>query len=550
MIQHLQPVTPPANREVPRETSPREPMLTGARLVLWKQLQMEKKLERELQEHSQKQWDQDTQRFLDSLQPRGQHPPSASVASQPVKVLPLLSVPPASEDVVYDVPSHTEYSSDYSSGDDAPMNNPQAIKLIETDSIVDGDILPSDATPGTEALPSTSHQDQGVAVVEEGVEEDGKWIHGASPFYAALVKKIIVGQGYALEPSAYPVVSLCSDNDKPVTQTYRLPPNPYILGRLEQYRQQVIEDTSSKPANKAFPRPPISLERVAELGDPVSQKQVSSSVSRAVRKVPQPPDVWNYILADHVDNSKPIHPTIKLEKAQARQMELSVIWALKGANYVDHFTMYQKQLADKVKDKILGLQKWASNTDVPDNVQSVIASILSGVQETRQVMDESQDIFKSIVNSLIFQKGVLEFSRRDNLDYLISRLVTDHTRTQLRNSQFSTRHCYDPDLCSKARKEYTENKNLRELRGKRQNNQQHNNHNNKNTGGSFNNNSTGFYRPRPYPGRRQHKKPPPPQQRDGTPPPQHDRNRQQHHRGGGARGGGRGAQGGRFKGKN
>ena len=133
-------------------------------------------------------------------------------------------------------------------------------------------------------------------------------------------------------------------------------------------------------------------------------------------------------------------------------MELSVIWALKGANYVDHFSMYQKQMADKVKDKILGLQKWASNTEVPENVQSVIASILSGVQETRQVMDESQDIFKSIVNSLIFQKGVLEFSRRDNLDYMISRLVTDHTRNQLRNSQFSTRFCYDPDLCSKARK--------------------------------------------------------------------------------------------------
>ena len=78
-------------------------------------------------------------------------------------------------------------------------------------------------------------------------------------------------------------------------------------------------------------------------------------------------------------------------------MELSVIWALKGANYVDHFTMFQKQLTDKVKDKILGLQKWASNTEVPENVQSVIASILSGVQENRQVMDESQDIFKSIV---------------------------------------------------------------------------------------------------------------------------------------------------------
>ena len=148
---------------------------------------------------------------------------------------------------------------------EAPINNPQAIRLIETDSVIDGGILPSDATPGTEAPPPASHQYQGVAVLEEGVEEDGKWIHGASPFYSSLVKKIIVGQGYSLEPPAYPVVSLCSDNDKPITQTYCLPPNPYILGRLEQYRQQVIEDTSSKPANKAFPRPPISLERVAEL---------------------------------------------------------------------------------------------------------------------------------------------------------------------------------------------------------------------------------------------------------------------------------------------
>ena len=152
-----------------------------------------------------------------------------------------------------------------------------------------------------------------------------------------------------------------------------------------------------------------------------------------------------------------------------------------------------KHLADKLRDKVLGLQSWAANTESPEKVQSVISAILAGVQENRQVLDESQDIFKSIVNALVFQKGVLEFSRRDSLDYFISRLVTEHTRNQLRNSQFSNRYCYDPDLCSKARKEYVDNKNLREMRGRRQNNFQ-----GKNKGSNNNNNNSGFYKPKPY----------------------------------------------------
>ena len=338
------------------------------------------------------------------------------------------------------------------------------------------------------------------------------------------------------------MVSLCSDNEKPVPQIFRLPPNPYILGRLEQYRQQVIDDTSSKPASKHFPRPPISLERVAELGDLVSQKAVSSSVSRAIRKVPQPPDVWNYMLAEHIDATKQVHPTIKLEKSQARQMELSVIWALKGANYVDHFTMFQKQMADKLKDKVLGLQSWAANTESPEKVQSVISAILAGVQENRQVLDESQDIFKSIVNALVFQKGVLEFSRRDSLDYFISRLVTEHTRNQLCNSKFSNRYCYDPDLCSKARKEYVDNKNLREMRGRRQNFQ------GKNKGA--NNNNSGFYKPKPYTRpfpKRNAQQAQQQQQVDRAPAAPHQHRGKQQNSRGGHRGGGRGGSSGAYQ---
>ena len=529
-------------------------MLTGARLQLWQQLQQEKQLQQSLNTDS---WDQDTQNFIDSLNRQPSHL-STTRAREPNSVtVPVPQPSPqrspmidntldTNEFVLSDAPSHTGYSSEDSGEEDMLFNNPDAIRLPETDSIVDGDLLPSDATPGTSTVPPSTLPAQESMSLEE-VEEDGKWVHGASPFYSSLVKKIIVNQGYSLEPSAYPVVSLCSDNEKPVSQTYRLPSNPYILGRLEQYRQQVIDDTSSKPSTKHFPRPPVSLERVAELGDPVSQKSVSSSVSRAIRKVPQPPDVWNYMLADHIDTTKQVHPVIKLEKAQARQMELSVIWALKGANYVDHFTMYQKQMVDKLKDKVLGLQSWAANTESPEKVQSVISAILAGVQENRQVLDESQDIFKSIVNALVFQKGVLEFSRRDSLDYFISRLVTEHTRNQLRNSQFSNRHCYDPDLCAKARKEYVDNKNLREIRGRRQNQS----FQGKNKGSNNNNNNSGFYKPKPY--TRSFPKRPTQQvqqQGDRAPSTSHnDRGKQQHGRGG-HRGGRGGAPGGYQKRRN
>ena len=362
-----------------------------------------------------------------------------------------------------DAPSHTGYSeSEDSNSQDSESESDTATSAIH--SSVTSQRLP--VTPqsqvGTLSTNTSSIPVQDVPnqiISEDTPEDEEKWVQGASPFFVSLVKKIIEERGYPLEPQTSSVPGLLSDTEKVKPLTYRLPPNPYILGRLQSYRNQVVEDTAAKAASKHYPKPPASLERVAELGDPDAEKLTSNASStRVKRQVPQPPDIWNYILVPRgTESSKLITPRIRLNPAQTKQMEMSTIWSLKGANYIDHFTHYQKHTYDTQKDKLSGIQTWAQNTGAPEEVMSVISDLITNVQEVKQVVNESQDIFKSIVNSLIFQRSLLEFARRDDLGYMVSNLVSDHTQIQLRNSKFDNKFCFDPEICEKARAEFIEN---------------------------------------------------------------------------------------------
>ena len=172
----------------PTRSKHQEPMLTGARLQLWQQLQQEKQLQQDLETDT---WDQDTQRFLDSINKPSRSSREPNTFQHVPAAMVQVSQPP-NEFVLSDAPSHTGYSSD-SSDEDMLKKNPDAIRLQETDSIIDGDLLPSDATPGTSVVTPSALPAQETMSPEE-VEEDGKWVHGASPFYSSLVKKIIVNQ--------------------------------------------------------------------------------------------------------------------------------------------------------------------------------------------------------------------------------------------------------------------------------------------------------------------------------------------------------------------
>ena len=138
------------------------------------------------------------------------------------------------------------------------------------------------------------------APVEENEEES--WVPGASSFFTSLIRKIITLNNYESDPIVTEVPMLKSDEGRSKPSIFRLPPNPYIAARSEQLRQQVISLTAAAPNFKQFPKPPPTLERVAEVGDPIEQITVKEATKiRVLREVPKPPEEWNDILSEYND---------------------------------------------------------------------------------------------------------------------------------------------------------------------------------------------------------------------------------------------------------
>ena len=175
--------------------------------------------------------------------------------------------------------------------------------------------------------------------------EEESWVPGVSHFFTSLIRKVIDLNGYESDPIVTEVPMLKSDEGRFKPSIFWLPPNPYIAARMEQLRQQVITSTASAPNIKSFSKPPPTLERVAEVGDSIEQITVKEATKiRVMREMPKPPEDWNDILSDHNDKRLPHSSKIRLLPTQAKQLELSLIWALNDTNYIDHFQQYTKSV--------------------------------------------------------------------------------------------------------------------------------------------------------------------------------------------------------------
>ena len=164
---------------------------------------------------------------------------------------------------------------------------------------------------------------------------------------------------------------------------------------------------------------------------------------------------------------------------------------LKGTNYIDHFQQYTKSVLQDQATNLAALQEWLKLNKAPSEVEALLTSAVEKASEVKQVLSESQEIFRNVVNSLIFQNSVVQFARRDDLSYLVSQDVPHHTRRNLRNSKFDTINVFDDDLCKKARTEYLDliNRGLGQSRGRRNNrgsNANYSNHYSGNNGGNSN----------------------------------------------------------------
>ena len=172
---------------------------------------------------------------------------------------------------------------------------------------------------------------------------------------------------------------------------------------------------------------------------------------------------------------------IRLLPAQAKNLELSIIWALKGTNYIDHFQQYTKSVLQDQSTNLSALQEWLKLKKAPSEVEALLTAAVDKATEVKQVLGESQEIFRNVVNSLIFQNSVVQLARRDDLSYLVSQDVPQHTRRNLRNSKFHTTDVFDETLCQKARSEYLDlvNRGLGSSRSRKPN-RNNNNYNNNN----------------------------------------------------------------------
>ncbi len=101
----------------------------------------------------------------------------------------------------------------------------------------------------------------------EAEEEDA--VGGTTVTFTALVRKAIQINQYPSDPLITNIPELKSTQSQSRPSIFRLPPSKYVLDKLNCHRQELLNTTRKSPDRKLFFKPPSSLERVAEVGDPL-----------------------------------------------------------------------------------------------------------------------------------------------------------------------------------------------------------------------------------------------------------------------------------------
>ena len=339
---------------------------------------------------------------------------------------------------------------------------------------------PSDSLAGlTQSAPTPPVHDQAttssipttpVVVKSANPEEDEEvWIPGASSSFVSLVKKINEIHNNPSDDSVSQFPSLLCDDGARKPSIHRLPPSVYIKARKEYLRQSLLHDSRSEPTSKLFPKPPATLERVAELGDKLEQKSMQDGSGfklGVVRGLPRPHEVWHDCLHDKFKRVKrgsqdkvpdKTHSSmIKFLPKHAKAIELATIWSLKSSNYIDNFLFLSKRISTEQSELAVLLQDWAKTVNPPADVTSGFVSLITQFEDQKNCISELKDLFIYIVNNLVYLNTMVELSRRDDLQTHISYLVSPRTRRAMRHSEFDPELCFSKENCEKAREEYLE----------------------------------------------------------------------------------------------
>ncbi len=294
-------------------------------------------------------------------------------------------------------------------------------------------------------------------------EVEDEHVGGSSPLFQTILKRVMQLNNYVDDPivTSFPQLKSSQIQSKP--SHLRLPKGQYVLDTLANHREHIDLLTRKTPDKKVYFTPPSTLERVAELGDPLrfTTKGSKQKVS-VVKDVPLTPTPFYDIQKVKKSHTGVPAARVRFQPTEAKQMELSLIWALKSANYLDHFTQRVQSSRKYIMPKISVLADWSrAGLPVSSEVVSIISDIQEFVSEAEQMNAESEPLFKSIVDTLIYAQAMFQLARRDDLLQLVTNSVDSLTIRAMRISLFDGKYLFDESECEKALEQVKEAKKSR-----------------------------------------------------------------------------------------
>ncbi len=281
-------------------------------------------------------------------------------------------------------------------------------------------------------------------------DKENEHVGGSTPSFKNIVQKVMDLNLYTSDPVVTSFPQLKSTQIQQRPSHLRLPTSQYVLDTLKNYRDFIDHTTRKNPTKKVFFVPPPTLERVAETGDALrfSSKGVKQTVS-VIKDIPLTPNSFYEI--QRVKRAAVPPSRVRFQPTEAKQMELAFIWALKSANYMDHFTQRAQAQRKTMTENMKALSVWSrSGLPVTTEVTDTITSLQDMLVETDQIGLEQEPLFKSVVDTLIYGQAMFQLARRDDLLQLVAHTVDPLTIRAMRVSTFDGHVLFPQQVCDKA----------------------------------------------------------------------------------------------------
>ena len=298
----------------------------------------------------------------------------------------------------------------------------------------------------------------------EGVQsEEQDHVGGSTNTFKRLIEAVILKNEYEVDPTVASFPKLKSMEVQSAPSHLRLPPSSYAKETLVNHKAHLERLMVKNPDKKSFLRPPKTLERTAEVGDPLIYNEKGGKQTVTVQKdVPLPPPGF-YDLLKQPKGGVPL-ARAKFGPTETKALELANIWATKACNYMDHLSQSHTALLSDLVVQVNALAEWSkSGLPVSVEVPQIIAKVAASINEVQAISAETKPLFQGVVDTLIYNTGMMQLARRDDLIQFLSHAVDQPTCRSLRTSTFDNKLLFSTEVCNKALDQVKEAKKNRTL---------------------------------------------------------------------------------------